>query len=86
MTFIIDGTDNFFSRYLINDACVLFDRPLIHGSIKPIRRYGNRYSTIAKVRHLGASSPTALIPPLYQPVRRLVYWVYYLELLGAGRL
>lgn len=30
---IIDGTDNFFSRYLINDACVLFDRPLIHGSI-----------------------------------------------------
>jgi molybdopterin/thiamine biosynthesis adenylyltransferase/rhodanese-related sulfurtransferase len=30
---IVDGTDNFASRYLINDACVLFDRPLIHGSI-----------------------------------------------------
>ena len=30
---IIDGTDNFSSRYLINDACVLFDRPFIHGSI-----------------------------------------------------
>jgi len=30
---IIDGTDNFSSRYLINDACVLFNRPFIHGSI-----------------------------------------------------
>jgi molybdopterin/thiamine biosynthesis adenylyltransferase/rhodanese-related sulfurtransferase len=30
---IVDGTDNFSSRYLINDACVLFNKPLIHGSI-----------------------------------------------------
>ena len=30
---IIDGTDNFASRYLINDACVLKNKPLIYGSI-----------------------------------------------------
>ncbi len=30
---VIDGTDNFSSRYLINDACVMLDKPLIHGSI-----------------------------------------------------
>ncbi len=30
---IIDGTDNFSSRYLINDACVLINRPYIYGSI-----------------------------------------------------
>lgn len=30
---IVDGTDNFSSRYLINDACILFEKPLIHGSI-----------------------------------------------------
>ena len=30
---VVDGTDNFSSRYLINDACVLFNKPLIHGSI-----------------------------------------------------
>jgi len=30
---IIDGTDNFPSRYLINDACVLLKRVLIYGSI-----------------------------------------------------
>ena len=30
---IIDGTDNFSSRYLINDACVLLKKPLIYGSV-----------------------------------------------------
>jgi len=30
---VIDGTDNFATRYLINDACVLFKRPLVYGSI-----------------------------------------------------
>ncbi len=30
---IIDGTDNFATRYLINDACVLLQKPLIYGSI-----------------------------------------------------
>lgn len=29
----IDCTDNFASRYLINDACVLLDKPLIFGAI-----------------------------------------------------
>lgn len=30
---IIDGTDNFATRYLINDACVLLDKPLVYGAI-----------------------------------------------------
>lgn len=30
---VIDGTDNFPTRYLINDACVLLDRPFVYGSI-----------------------------------------------------
>jgi adenylyltransferase/sulfurtransferase len=30
---VIDGTDNFPSRYLINDACVLLDKPLVYGSV-----------------------------------------------------
>ena len=29
-----DGTDNFASRYLINDACVLSGKPLIYGSVQ----------------------------------------------------
>lgn len=30
---IADGTDNFPTRYLINDACVMLDKPNVHGSI-----------------------------------------------------
>lgn len=30
---IVDGTDNFPSRYLINDACVLLGKPNVYGSV-----------------------------------------------------
>ena len=30
---IVDGTDNFPTRYLVNDACVLMDKPNVYGSI-----------------------------------------------------
>jgi sulfur-carrier protein adenylyltransferase/sulfurtransferase len=30
---VVDGTDNFPSRYLLNDACVLSGKPLVFGSI-----------------------------------------------------
>jgi len=31
--FVIDGTDNFASKFLINDACILEKKPLSHGGI-----------------------------------------------------
>ncbi|MBI4289621.1 MAG: molybdopterin-synthase adenylyltransferase MoeB [Chloroflexi bacterium] len=30
---IVDGSDNFPTRYLVNDACVFAGKPLVHGSI-----------------------------------------------------
>ena len=30
---ILDGTDNFATRYLVNDACILADKPYVWGSI-----------------------------------------------------
>ena len=30
---VIDGTDNFPTRYLLNDACILLGKPLVYGSI-----------------------------------------------------
>lgn len=30
---VLDGTDNFATRYLLADACVLAQKPLIHGSV-----------------------------------------------------
>jgi len=29
---VVDGSDNFPTRYLVNDACVLLKRPFVHGS------------------------------------------------------
>jgi adenylyltransferase/sulfurtransferase len=31
--FVVDGCDNFPTRYLVNDACVLTGKPNVHGSI-----------------------------------------------------
>ena len=30
---VVDGTDNFPTRYLVNDACVLCNKPNVYGSI-----------------------------------------------------
>lgn len=30
---VIDGTDNFATRYLVNDACVKLDKPFVYGAI-----------------------------------------------------
>lgn len=30
---VVDATDNFASRYLINDACVVLEKPLVYGAI-----------------------------------------------------
>jgi adenylyltransferase/sulfurtransferase len=30
---IIDGSDNFAARYMINDACVILNKPIVHGSV-----------------------------------------------------
>ncbi|MBB4862568.1 adenylyltransferase/sulfurtransferase [Pseudomonas nitritireducens] len=31
---VVDGTDNFATRYLLNDACVLLGRPLVYGALQ----------------------------------------------------
>ncbi len=30
---VVDGTDNFPTRYLVNDACVILNKPLFYGSV-----------------------------------------------------
>ena len=47
---VVDGTDNFASRYLINDACVLTKRPFVYGSVQ-------RFEGQVSVFNLGSESP-----------------------------
>lgn len=48
---ILDGTDNFATRYLINDACVLLNKPLVYGALF-------RFSGQVSVFNLGGMGPT----------------------------
>ena len=34
---VVDGADNFATRYLINDACVLLGKPNVHGGVDRFR-------------------------------------------------
>jgi len=34
---VLDGSDNFPTRYLVNDACVLAGKPLVHGGVIQLR-------------------------------------------------
>jgi len=42
---VIDGTDNFSTRYMINDACVLLNTPLVYGAISQFEGQVSIFST-----------------------------------------
>ncbi|MES2863350.1 MAG: HesA/MoeB/ThiF family protein [Bacteroidota bacterium] len=54
--FIVDGTDNFTTRYIVNDVCVKLNKPLIYGSI--FRFEGQ----VAVFNHKGAKNLRDLFP------------------------
>ena len=54
---IVDGTDNFATRYLVNDACVLLGKPYVWGSIY---RFEGQASVFAP--HLGGPCYRCLYP------------------------
>jgi molybdopterin/thiamine biosynthesis adenylyltransferase/rhodanese-related sulfurtransferase len=54
---VVDGTDNFPTRYLVNDACVLLKKPNVYGSIF---RFEGQASVFAP--HLGAPCYRCLYP------------------------
>ncbi|PWU18219.1 MAG: molybdenum cofactor biosynthesis protein MoeB [Verrucomicrobia bacterium] len=54
---VVDGTDNFATRYLMNDACVLKKKPNIYGSIF---RFEGQASVLAP--HLGGPCYRCLYP------------------------
>ncbi len=50
---IIDGTDNFSTRYLINDACYILKKPLIYGSIYKFEGQVSLFNFLEKNGTLG---------------------------------
>ena len=70
---VVDGTDNFPTRYLTNDACVLLKKPNIYGSIF---RFEGQASVFAP--HLGGPCYRCLYPEPPPPMHRtLVALIFF---------
>ena len=68
--FIIDGTDNFPAKFLINDACVMAKKPFSHAGII-------RFMFREKDHATAVSSRIRLRRMLFRPVNRLVLSVQW---------
>ncbi|RUT70966.1 HesA/MoeB/ThiF family protein [Flavobacterium cupreum] len=58
---IVDGSDNFSTRYLVNDTCVQFQKPLVYGSILKFE------GQIAVFNHNGSKNLRDLFPEMPDP-------------------
>ena len=51
---VVDGTDNFSTRYMINDACVLLGKPCVSGSVF---RFEGQVIVLNALQHNGSRGP-----------------------------
>jgi adenylyltransferase/sulfurtransferase len=58
---IVDGSDNFATRYLVNDTCVALQKPLVYGSILKFE------GQIAVFNHNGSKNLRDLFPEMPDP-------------------
>jgi len=64
---VIDGSDNFPTRYLVNDACVLSNKPYIYGSVL---RFEGQVSVFNQLLEDGKRSPN------YRDLFPTITWNY----------
>jgi molybdopterin/thiamine biosynthesis adenylyltransferase len=58
---VVDGSDNFITRYLVNDTCVELKKPLIYGSILKFE------GQVAVFNHNGSKNLRDLFPEMPNP-------------------
>lgn len=58
---VVDGSDNFSTRYLVNDTCVQLNKPLVYGSILKFE------GQIAVFNHKGSKNLRDLFPEMPDP-------------------
>ena len=58
---VVDGSDNFATRYLVNDTCVEFQKPLVYGSILKFE------GQVAIFNHNGSKNLRDLFPEMPDP-------------------
>jgi adenylyltransferase/sulfurtransferase len=70
---IIDGTDNFPTRYLTNDVCVLLGKPNVYGSIFRFEGQASVFDA-GTGRAIAACSPSRRRPGWCPPAPRAACW------------
>ena len=58
---VVDGSDNFPTRYLVNDACVIADRPFVYGAIQGFE------GQVSVFNHKGGPTYRCLFPEPPEP-------------------
>lgn len=66
---VADGSDNFKTRYLVNDACYFAKKPLVFGALWPLRRAPDDVSGLRDRRNRHAP-PELSMPVSRSPARR----------------
>lgn len=52
---IIDGSDNYLTRYIVNDACVILDKPLIYGAVLKFEGQAGVFNFTCKEAGIGTN-------------------------------
>lgn len=73
---IVDGTDNFPTRYLTNDASVLLGKPNVYGSIFRFEGQATVFSPRDGDPATAASTPSHRRPAWYPPAPKVGCWEY----------
>ena len=81
---VVDGTDNFPTRYLVNDACVILGKPNVYGSIFKFEGQASvfNYKGGPNYRDLYPEPP---LPGWFRAAQRVEYWASCRASLDASR-
>ena len=71
---VCDGTDNFPTRYLVNDACVLLGKPNVYGSIFRFEGQATVFNLMPKAPTTATSSPSRRRRAWSPPALKAVLW------------
>lgn len=76
---VIDGTDNFPTRYLSNDICVFLKKPNVYGSIFRFDGQCTVFAPILVARATDASTPSHRHQEWCRAVPKVAFWAFCRE-------
>ncbi len=71
---VIDGTDNFPTRYLVNDACVILKKPNVYGSIFRFEGQATRVRVSGRARATAACIRSRRLRVWFRAAPRAECW------------